>query len=83
MIFEIYAYIIEGEEYWPGCNVFNNIPVRFLRMSGRAHMQKLVWQFSFALHHRFYWLSGEITLNNNNNENIQVLETGWEQQHAC
>lgn len=55
MIFEIYADIIEGEEYWPGCNIFNNIPVLFLRMSGRAHMQKLVWQFSFALHHRFYW----------------------------
>lgn len=54
MIFEIYADIIEGEEYWPGCNIFNNIPVLFLRMSGRAHMQKLVWQFSFALHHRFY-----------------------------
>lgn len=55
MIFEIYADIIEGEEYRPGCNSFKNIPVLFFRMSGTAHQQKVVWPFSFTLHSRFDW----------------------------
>lgn len=53
MIFEIYADIFEGEEYRPGCNSLKNIQILFLRMSGRAHQQKVVWQFCFACHSRF------------------------------
>lgn len=53
MIFEVYADIIEGEEYRPSFSSFKKIPVLFLRISGRAHQQKAVWQFSLALHSRF------------------------------
>jgi len=53
MIFEICADIVEREECRPGCKSFKNILILFLRMPGRAHQQKVLWQFSFALHCRF------------------------------